>query len=148
MEFCFLSAAFYERYGNCKEILVKQDRPYTVLIVEAVGKKFAIPFRSHINPKNRDCFITDIESNAGLDFQKTVVIADERYIDTARRPEIRNIDYRAIHFKDHEIKRRFESFLRFYIREYRRHKVQPGLKPNARIQFCALQYFAKELGLE
>ena len=50
MEFCFLSKEFYEKYKKCKEILVKQDRPYTVLIIETVNKKFAIPFRSHINP--------------------------------------------------------------------------------------------------
>lgn len=71
-----------------------------MLIIETVGKRFAIPFRSHINPNNRDCFITDKENNAGLDFQKAVVIINDTYINT-----------------------------------------------NARIQFCALQYFTKELGL-
>lgn len=147
MEFCFLSAAFYEKYRNCKEILIKQDRPYTVLIIETIGKRFAIPFRSHINPNNRDCFITDKENNAGLDFQKAVVIINDTYINTNARPEVRNIDYMAIHFKDYEIKRKFEIFLNFYINEYKRHKENPQLKTNARIQFCALQYFTKELGL-
>ena len=52
------------------------------------------------------------------------------------------------HFKDYEIKRKFESFLKFYMDEYKRHKAKPGLKPNARVQFCSLQYFLKELGLE
>lgn len=44
MEFCFLANEFYEKYKGCKEILVKQDRPYTVLIIETVNKKFAIPY--------------------------------------------------------------------------------------------------------
>ena len=148
MEFCFLSKEFYEKYKNCKEILVKQDRPYTVLIVETVNKKFAIPFRSHINPNNRDCFITDKANNAGLDFQKSVVLVKDSYVSTTDRPEVRNIDYMAIHFKDYEIKRKFESFLKFFMDEYKRHKEKPELKPNARIQFCSLQYFTKELGLE
>ena len=148
MEFCFLTASFYEKYKDCKEILVKQERPYTVLLVETVGKKFAVPFRSHINPNNHDCFITDKSSNAGLDFQKAVVITNDAFIDKTARPEVRNIDYMAIHFKDYEIKRKFESFLKFFIDEYKRHKANPKLKTNARIQFCSLQYFTKELGLE
>lgn len=148
MEFCFLSSAFYEKYKDCKEILVKQDRPYTVLIVETIGKKFAIPFRSHINENNKDCFITDKSNNAGLDFQKSVVIKDDSFININERPEVRNIDYMAIHFKDYEIKRKFETFLNYYITEYKRHKNNPRLKTNARIQFCSLQYFIKELGLE
>ncbi|MBR4321211.1 hypothetical protein [Treponema sp.] len=148
MEFCFLSKEFYEKYKKCKEILVKQDRPYTVLIIETVNKKFAIPFRSHINPNNRDCFITDKANNAGLDFQKSVVIVKDSYVSTTDRPEVRNIDYIAIHFKDYEIKRKFESFLKFFMSEFKRHKEKPELKTNARIQFCSLQYFTKELGLE
>lgn len=148
MEFCFLANEFYEKYKGCKEILVKQDRPYTVLIIETVNKKFAIPFRSHINPNNRDCFITDKANNAGLDFQKSVVIENDSYISTTDRPEVRNVDYMAIHFKDYEIKRKFESFLKFFMSEFKRHKEKSELKTNARIQFCSLQYFTKELGLE
>ena len=45
------------------------------------------------------------KNNAGLDFQKAVIIIDESYINTSARPEVRNIDYMAIHFKDYEIKR-------------------------------------------
>ena len=126
MDFCFLSSFFYEKYKDCKEILLKQDRPYTVLVIQTFEKRFAIPFRSHINPNNPDCFITDKKSNAGLDFQKAVIITDDRYINTKDRPEIRNIDYMAIHFKDSEIKRKFNSFLKFYISEYKRHKVYNG----------------------
>ena len=148
MEFFFLSKTFYEEYKDCKEILSKEGRPYTVLIIETVNRKFAIPFRSHINPNNRDCFITDKANNAGLDFQKSVVIVKDSYISTAARPEIRNIDYKSIHFKDYEIKRKFEIFLKFFISEYKRHRDNPKLKSNARIQFCSLQYFTKELGLE
>lgn len=148
MEFCFLSLLFYEKYGDYKEILIKQNRPYTVLIIESSGHKFAIPFRSHINTNNRDCFITDKTTNAGLDFQKSVVITNESYIDTTKRPEIRNIDYKAIQFKDYKIKRKFESFLKFFMDEYKRYKEHPELKQNARIQFCSLQYFTKELGLD
>ena len=148
MEFCFLTSEFYEKYKNCKEILVKQDRPYTVLIIETIGKKFAIPFRSHINPNNHDCYITDKSINAGLDFQKSVIITNDAYINTLERPEVRNIDYMAIHFKDFEIKRKFESFLKYYMNEYKRHKDNPDLKRNARIEFCSLQYFLNDLGLE
>lgn len=56
-----------------------------MLIIETVNKKFAIPFRSHINPNNRDCYITEKSNNAALDFQKTVVVMKDSYVNAVAR---------------------------------------------------------------
>ena len=34
MEFYLLTKKFYEKYSNCKEILKKENRPYTICIIE------------------------------------------------------------------------------------------------------------------
>ncbi|MBQ0051800.1 MAG: hypothetical protein KBT11_07040 [Treponema sp.] len=147
MEICYLSKEFYEKYKNCKEILNKEDRPYSVLIVESCGKKFAIPFRSHVNQNNKDCYITDEKIRAGLDFQKSVILNEELFVDKTKRPEIRNIDYQAIHFKDEEILKAFEKYLSYYRKEILRNQRNPNIRLNARVQFSSLQYFHKELNL-
>ncbi len=145
MEICYLSKSFYEKYGSLKEILNKENRPYAVCIIECFENKFAIPFRSHINKNNKDCFITDTKTNAGLDFQKSVVIKNENYIDKTKRPEIRNVDYQAIHFKDFEIQKKFQEYLLFYKKEILRHRKNPKIILSARIKFSSLQYFHSEL---
>ncbi|WP_335996910.1 hypothetical protein [Fusobacterium polymorphum] len=43
MEFYLLTKKFYEKYSNCKEILEKENRPYTICIIEINKLTFAIP---------------------------------------------------------------------------------------------------------
>jgi len=147
MKICLLSQDFYNSYKNASEILKKQNRPYAVFLIELYGLKFAIPFRGNINKNNKDCFITDNNLNAGLDFQKSVVITKEIFIDKNVQPQIRNVDYMAILFRDNEIKQKFLKYLNFYKKEILRQKNNPNIKINARIHFSSLQYFHKELGL-
>ena len=145
MKFYYLTEAFYNDYKNCKEILIKENRPYVIFIVELYNKKFGIPFRTHINKNNRDCFITNQEINAGLDFQKAILIKDESYIDYTKQAQISNKDFSAVLFKDKIIKRKFMKFLNTYVNVYKRYKEDPSLKPLAFIQFSSLQYFADDL---
>jgi len=84
MEFHRLSEAFYTKFGQCDEILTKENRPYYVLLLELDGLTYAIPLRSHIT--HSYCFIADNSSNqnSGLDYSKAVVIIDTiQYIDPA-----------------------------------------------------------------
>lgn len=76
MAFFYLTPEFYEKYKNCKEILQKQKRPYAVHLIRYNNLIFAIPVRSNINHN----FSYKTVGNKGLDFTKTVIIIDEKYL--------------------------------------------------------------------
>ena len=76
MAFFYLTPEFYEKYKNCKEILQKQKRPYAVHLIRCNNLTFAIPVRSNINHN----FSYKTIGNKGLDFTKTVIITDEKYL--------------------------------------------------------------------
>ena len=75
MEFYLLTKKFYEKYSNCKEILKKENRPYTICIIEINKLTFAIPIRHNINHK----YSIKTFNNQGLDFTKAVII-DKAFI--------------------------------------------------------------------
>ncbi|MEX6519022.1 hypothetical protein AB6N29_03425 [Fusobacterium animalis] len=76
MEFYLLIKKFYEKYSNCKEILKKENRPYTICIIEINKLTFAIPIRHNINHK----YSIKTFNNQGLDFTKAVIIIDKAFI--------------------------------------------------------------------
>ena len=76
MAFFYLTPEFYEKYKNCKEILQKQKRPYAVHLIRYNNLTFAIPVRSNINHN----FSYKTIGSKGLDFTKTVIITDEKYL--------------------------------------------------------------------
>ena len=76
MAFFYLTSEFYEKYKNCKEILQKQKRPYAVHLIRYNNLTFAIPVRSNINHN----FSYKTIGSKGLDFTKTVIITDEKYL--------------------------------------------------------------------
>mgnify|MGYP000979967148 CR=1 FL=1 len=76
MEFYLLTKKFYEKYSNCKEILKKENRPYTICIIEINKLTFAIPIRHNINHK----YSIKTFNNQGLDFTKAVIIIDKAFI--------------------------------------------------------------------
>jgi protein AbiQ len=133
MRLIYLSPEFYNKYGNCKEILKKQDRPYVYLEVEIEGTSFAIPFRHHISHKH--AFIT--YDDCGLDYTKAVVISTPDYIG-AGTPNVNRDEYKLIRRSEQQI---YTGFAR-YIRIYKRAVKAPENPNNARIiQYSALQYF-------
>ena len=74
--FFYLTHKFYNKYKNCKEILYKPKRPYAVHLIRYNNLTFAIPVRSNINHN----FSYKTVGNKGLDFTKTVIIIDEKYL--------------------------------------------------------------------
>ena len=76
MAFFYLTPEFYENYKKCKEILQKQKRPYAVHLIRYNNLIFVIPVRSNINHN----FSYKTVGNKGLDFTKTVIITDEKYL--------------------------------------------------------------------
>ena len=56
--------------------------------------------------------------------------------------------FNFIKFKEREIKFAFAKFVADYKKDVIRHKNNPNIPSNPRFQYCALQYFKVELGLE
>ena len=148
MELRYLSSVFYQKYKNCTEILRKgETRPYIILLIEIEKNKFAIPIRTNLH-KTKDCYESNPQTNSGLDYTKAVVISRDDYIDLTKYPEIEHKEYNYIKFKEKEIKQAFMKFVSDYKKDVIRHKNNPNIPTNPRFQYCTLQYFKKELGLE
>ncbi len=148
MELRYLSPLFYQKYKDCSEIMSKgETRPYVIIIVEVENHKFAIPIRTHLH-KTKDCYESNPKTNSGLDYTKAVVITKNEYIDSSRFPEIEHKEFNYIKFKEKEIKLAFAKFVSDYKKDVIRHLKNLKIPANPRFQYCTLQYFKKELGLE
>ena len=140
MKFIFLSNEFYEDYANCTEIEQKTNRPYVQIAVEMNGVLYAIPMRSNI--KHQFAFFTDKENLCGLDYSKTVIISDDKYIDSIRHPRIRDIEFKAVRNKEYQIKQGLSR----YIKQYKKAAARKDISRNARLcKYSALQYFEEYL---
>lgn len=124
-----------------------ETRPYIIILVEVENNKFAIPIRTNLH-KTKDCYETNPKTNSGIDYTKAVVISRDDYIDFTRYPEIEHKEYNYIKFKEREIKTAFSRFVVEYKKDFIRHKKNPNIPSNPRFQYCSLQYFIKELGIE
>ncbi|MDR0320437.1 MAG: hypothetical protein LBI28_02955 [Treponema sp.] len=147
MEFHRLNAAFYAQFGQCEEILTKEDRPYYVLLLEMDDLTFAIPLRSHIT--HSYCFIADNSAgqNSGLDYSKAVVISDTAKYINPTPVTIRRHEYNVYKQKEYLIKKQFSSFVASYKKEIRRRQENPALPISSICRFASLKYFHHELGL-
>jgi hypothetical protein len=136
LRFIFLSNEFYRDHSDHGEILKKGDRPYTQVRIDVGGVAFAVPFRS--NASHPYMFWTDKANKCGLDFSKTVVITDEKYIEVGKKPHLRQNEFDFLRGKDYIIKKRLEK----YIEDYRKAKARPDIPRNKMLCGCsALQYF-------
>ncbi len=82
-----LSSQFANDYPSLQypELLHKNNRPYTCLLIETKEDYFiCVPFRSDINHKNAYLFKNSVRSRSkksGLDYSKIVIIKDSNYLD-------------------------------------------------------------------
>lgn len=142
MEFYLLTKKFYEKYSNCKEILKKENRPYTICIIEINKLTFAIPIRHNINHK----YSIKTFNNQGLDFTKAVIIIDKAFISEKnvyivyRTRRIWRIINKKISYKA-KIKKIYKDYKKGI-------KNPDDLKNKILCEFSSLQYFHKELGIE
>lgn len=136
MVFTFLSEDFYRDYASCPEIEQKSNRPYVRVQVIIDGVLFAVPLRSSINHPN--VLWTDKEAGCGLDFSKTVVLAKPNYVDTTRKPHIRQNEFDALRGKEYLVKQRLAQ----YIKKYKKAKQRLDIPRNQTLcQYSTLQYF-------
>lgn len=140
--FVFLSEDFYQRYPSAQypEIEQKKTRPYIQIYVEVNGIKFAIPLRSDIHHPH--VLWTDKQNHCGVDFSKSVVILDEKYIDTTSEPHLRQKEFNALRGKDFKIKTKLQK----YIEKYKQAKEEPDKPINKLLlRYSTLQYFEEYL---
>ena len=99
VEVCHLSQDFYNAYPESKypEIMVKDNRPYTCLLIETHDDYLiCIPFRSHIPHKNAFIFKNTKRSNrtrSGLDYSKIALIKNKKYLDEKSIATVDNDEY-------------------------------------------------------
>lgn len=135
MKIIFLSAEFYNDFGNYSEILQKQNRPYACLAVKIDGKTFAIPIRHHISHKY--AFFTI--GNCGLDYTKAVPILKRSYISPIPAT-IEQKEFNRIKGNEHTIAKGLSK----YIKLYKKALKYPD-SPHYRniLQFSSLNAFKK-----
>lgn len=135
MKIIKLTEQFYKDYGHCKEILMKQNRPYYCVCVSIDGHRFAIPFRHHI--QHSYCFHTIGE--AGIDYSKAVLLWKKEYI-SAETVTIDSKEYRAIKGREALIENGMRNYLKLYIKALK-YKDNPNYQKI--IQYSSLKYFVK-----
>lgn len=138
MIFKHLSEKFYNDYPSEKypEMMLKENRPYTQVITDVNGLKFAIPLRSDISHKT-DVLWTDKSACHGLDFTKAVVILDDDYI-SENRVYIREKEHKHLLGKERRVKEKMEKCILNY------KKAKENIEEEHNAEYCSystLQYF-------
>ena len=111
--FFYLTHEFYNKYKNCKEILYKPKRPYAVHLIEYNNLIFAIPIRSNITHEFSYKTIKEKNKSKGLDFTKTVIINDLKYL--SKQPvRINQEEYLKLDKNRHFIEKKMLSYLKIY----------------------------------
>ena len=141
--FFYLTHEFYNKYKNCKEILYKPKRPYAVHLIEHNNLIFAIPIRSNITHEFSYKTIKEKNKNKGLDFTKTVIINDLKYL--SKQPvRINQEEYLKLDKNRHFIEKKMFSYLKIYKKALQK----PNTNKNKNIlSKSTLQYFHKELSI-
>ncbi|MFV0626613.1 MAG: type III toxin-antitoxin system TenpIN family toxin [Alphaproteobacteria bacterium] len=138
MKFRFLTQQFYDDFKHCDQILIKEKRPYTFVLLDIGNVLVAIPLRSNITHKFG---MTTPNTTGGLDFSKSVIITDsKKYIEARTSPVVRKEDFNFLKGKEYFLKQRLETFIETY-------KKKAFQKNSSLSQMCSLQYFHKELGI-
>lgn len=141
--FFYLTHEFYNKYKNCKEILYKPKRPYAVHLIEYNNLIFAIPIRSNITHEFSYKTIKEKNKSKGLDFTKTVIINDLKYL--SKQPvRINQEEYLKLDKNRHFIEKKMFSYLKIYKKALQK----PNTNKNKNIlSKSTLQYFHKELSI-
>lgn len=87
---------------------MKKDRPYTQVLTDVNGLKFAIPLHSDINHQTNVLW-TDKKNKHGLDFTKAVLVLDEAYIDNTKHVYIREKEHKYLLGKERRVKEKMEK---------------------------------------
>lgn len=146
-----LSKKFYQRYPQkiYTEILSKEDRPYSCLLVRQHEYLICVPFRTEIHHKYAYHFRSSERSrkhHSGLDFTKVVIITEQELINE----DIAVVDqdeYKEVIYNIEKIVNAVIKFIDDYIGHMKGTKKLHKREFERRYHFSSLKYFAGELGL-
>lgn len=141
-----LTDAFYEAYPDppYKEILRKRKRGYQCLLFQSHYEYFVcIPYRTEIQHPYAYKFRNSLRSRchaSGLDYTKTVIIADLEYLDSEKMV-IDHDEYKETVIQIERIKEEALEFLEDYIRYQTGDKFLHPREYFRRYQYSTLPYF-------
>lgn len=128
----------------------KQARPYLMVLINIHNLDFAVPLRSHCNPRLKDIvYLTKniAQDNRGLDFSKTIILNSYSYIRCKTKLPDHVQKTAIIDFKD-KITAKLDRYVHLYKHKF--YNLEAGKYTREMYFFCAqssLQYFHQELGL-
>lgn len=147
-----LTSKFYKDFPHDRfpEIMKKESRPYNCLLIETDEYIMAIPYRTDLNPHNKDAYrfkrsARSATHSSGLDYQKMVIITDSDYLE----PTGYSIDSDEYKETVANIKRIVDEAVT-YVRRYIEHHTSCPMNKHdfARAyRFSTLQYFHDALGI-
>lgn len=134
-------------------MLLKDYRPYAMVIVKIKNNQFAIPFRHNINRHEHSYFYPTIEApdkdgilrQGGLDYTKAIIIKSE---DIWKHATIDTKEFNLIKSKDKVIAHQFELFINEYLNIIVRKSNNTNHPRDYFIlKTSTLQYYHLELGI-
>jgi len=140
-----LSASFYNKYPSdtYPNILLKDLRPYIVIVVKIEDYNWAIPLRSHV--KHNYCYRlkgSGKSSDSALDFTKAVII--NASTDIEGEPVIDNNEYIDIDSSIEFIITKFRTFIANYIKMCNDSEYNPYAFERIE-KYSTLKYFKRLL---
>ena len=153
VEIVLLSNKFIADYPQNKypELMIKQGRPYSCLIVEThYGYFICIPFRSSIPHNNAYIFKNSARSRrsrSGLDYSKVVLIKNADYIDSSNAIVDKD-EYNETFDNMQRIVRNVTEYIEDYVNHINGTNVLHIRDFNRKYKFCTLPYFHDILGIK
>ena len=152
-EIYLLSQKFISDYpgGTYPELMYKQGRPYTCLLVDVHSDYFiCIPYRSNINHQYAYLF-TGTErsrySRSGLDYSKIVIIKNSGYIDLVTTAVVDQDEYKETMANLSKIVAEAVKYVDEYINHISGKQRLHPREFSRRYQFSTLPYFHDVMGL-
>ena len=148
-----LSSNFYTDYPKTQypELMQKDNRPYTCLLIETKDEYFiCVPFRSNITHKDAFLFKNTRRStslHSGLDYRKTVIIKDMKYIDSSTPAIIDTDEYVATIANIERIVSEVNKYVDKYINHIQQISILHTREFERHYQYSTLQYFHDIVGL-
>ena len=147
-----LTDEFYNTYPNPPyvEILKKMQRAYNCILFQThYGYFICVPYRTEISHKYAYHFKGSKRSvmhKSGLDYTKTVIVSDTKYIDT-QDALIDKDEYNETMVNLDRIKSEALEFVEDYVAHVKGEKVLHPSEYKRRYMFSPLKYFHIEMGI-
>ena len=146
-----LSDIFYNVYNgeDYPEILNKEDRPYSCLLIETVWDFFiCIPYRTDIRHKQAYKFKNTIRSRgheSGLDYSKIVIIKKTEYI--GEKAIIDQDEFKETRDNIDIIVNRAMEYIEEYTKHHKGITILAPAMYERKFKYSSLQYFHEELNI-